>query len=163
MHFLGNTVIAKTTQVLTADKKLKTKEREKTRGVELLDIPSIPNTISPLSPIKPTKLKKPSTGTSNNIKNTKKLKSTSNIPSRGSVTPQNTPRPSSNNSLHSPPVEKLNDRVIQLLAIKPYQIATMAKLLDSTPWDIKKIVDDVSLNNCIYLGTNAHIGWNMYS
>lgn len=134
LHFLGTTVTAKATHVLV-DKK----ESEKTRGVELLDIPSIHTAPPPSSPsIKSTKLKKATT-TSSNVKshnNTKKP----NIPS---VTPQNTPRPSSNNSLLSPPVEKLSDRVIQLLAIKPYQITTMAKALETTSWDIKRIVDDV--------------------
>ncbi|KAI7879542.1 uncharacterized protein EV154DRAFT_52282 [Mucor mucedo] len=135
LHFLGPTVTAKATHVLV-DKK----ESEKTRGVELLDIPSIH---TPTSPIKP-KLKKPSStlktnNSSNNNNNTKKA----NIPPppRRSVTPQNTPRPSSNN----PHLEKLSDRVIQLLAIKPYQITTMAKALETTSWDIKRIVDDVGI------------------
>lgn len=118
----------------------------KERGVELLDIPSSTIITTPTSPAaaatKPvvsSKLKKPS------LKSTTLKPNQSTIPSRGSsVTPQNTPRPSSNNRL-SPPVEKLSDRVIQLLAIKPYQVTTMAKALDTTSWDVKKIVDDVSI------------------
>ncbi|KAG2235311.1 hypothetical protein INT48_007942 [Thamnidium elegans] len=168
LYYLGDSVSANTSTRVLSDidkKRIKTKEREKTttRGVELLDIPSMPTTISPSSPIPPTTkpmkstLKKSSTGTStsnnntsnnnnNNItKNTKRKPSTNhNIPtSRGSLTPQNnTPRPSTN---PPPPTEKLNDRIIQLLALKPYQVTTMAKMVDSTQWEVKKIMDEVGI------------------
>lgn len=138
-------------------------------------------TISPSSPIPPpttkpmkSTLKKSSTGTStpnnntsnnnNNItKNTKRKSSTNhNIPtSRGSLTPQNnTPRPSTH---PLPPTEKLNDRIIQLLALKPYQVTTMAKMVDSTQWEVKKIMDEVKyyITGCYFVGKQSFLTHNL--
>lgn len=173
LHFFGSTVLAKATTIrqvsMDVEKqkaKSKSDRKKTTRGVESLDIPSVPpptsttiktGAISPvLSPsLTTTKTsssqKKSNLSSNNNIKNSSKKSksttastintttttSTNNIPR----TPQsNTPRPSSTPVPH----EKLSDRVVQLLALRPYQISTMAKILDCTQWDVKKIVDDVS-------------------
>ncbi|CAO3632080.1 unnamed protein product [Mucor hiemalis] len=174
LHFFGSTVLAKATTIrqvsMDVEKqkaKSKSDRKKTTRGVESLDIPSVPpptsttiktGAISPvLSPsLTTTKTsssqKKSNLSSNNNIKisskksksttastiNTTTTTSTNNIPR----TPQsNTPRPSSTPVPH----EKLSDRVVQLLALRPYQISTMAKILDCTQWDVKKIVDDVAL------------------
>lgn len=150
--------------------KSKSDRKKTTRGVESLDIPNVPpptattikstGAASPvLSPPLSTSTKTSSqqkksnlSSNSNNLKNSSKKSKSNSASTINTSTPTNnsniprtpqshTPRPSST----PVPQEKLSDRVVQLLALRPYQISTLAKILDCTQWDVKKIVDDVAL------------------
>ncbi|KAI9364084.1 hypothetical protein BD770DRAFT_174909 [Pilaira anomala] len=126
-------------------------------------------TVKPIKPLKKptsnniTKPKRPKSTTTNSSSSS--TTTNNNIPnSRGSMPSQsNTPRPSSvinppsssstittttataTTTTTNAPVEKLNDRIIQLLALKPYPLTTMAKLVESTQWEVKKIMDEVGI------------------
>jgi hypothetical protein len=111
--------------------------------------------------------------TNNNYGNSKKSTTTTksntpnnNIPQRGSVTPQitnnhyhsdnngTTPRTTATNA--SVANEKPQDRAAHLLALRPFSLSTLAKMLELTQWEVKKIADEVRKEGFIKLNSDDH-------
>lgn len=86
---------------------------------------------------------KKSTTTKSTSTNNIPLQSTPNRGSTPTIHNGTTPRPTTTASPKINPNDKLSDQVAQLLALRPYQISTLAKILETTQWEVKKALDEV--------------------